>query len=64
MTIKELKKGDYFTKKSIEYPKDSQVWVKGNYDRVERKYECYNFADVNRYCYIPGNKEIFIDFIF
>ena len=64
MTIKQLKQGEYFTKKAIESPKESQVWIRGEYDRELKKYECYNFSDINKFCYIPGNKEVFTEFTF
>ena len=64
MKIKDLKKGNFFTKKNIEYPTDCQVWIRCDYDRNEKKYECVNFADCNKYCYIDGKKEVFIDFTF
>lgn len=64
MTIKDLKCGDYFTRKQIEYPTDRQVWVRGDYDRSMKRYECSRFDDVNEVRYIPGNKEVYTDFIF
>lgn len=64
MTIKELKQGEFFTKKPIEEPKDNQVWVRGEYIRSEKRYECYNWADINRFCYIKGDKEVYTGFTF
>lgn len=64
MTVKELKKGDYFTLKPIEEPKESQVYVRGEYDRSEKKYSCYKFSDVNAERFYKGDKEVFVDFIF
>lgn len=64
MKLKELKKGNFFTKKAIENPKESQVFIRGNYDRTEKKYECVRFSDCNDYFYISGEKEVFIDFCF
>lgn len=64
MTVKDLKKGEYFTKKQIEFPSDRQVWVRGEYDRSEKRYECYRFADVCDICYMSGSKEVYTDFIF
>lgn len=64
MILKELKKGEFFTKKSIEYPKESQVWIKSDYDRTTKKYQIYRFSDVNDVQEMSGNKTIFIDFIF
>lgn len=64
MKLKELKKGDFFTKKAISDPSESQVWVRGDYDRSAKKYDCYKFEDVNVFCQIKGDKEVFCDFIF
>ncbi len=64
MTIKELKKGEFFTLKPIAEPKESQVYVRGEYDRSEKKYECYKFNDMNAFRYYKGDKEIYTDFIF
>lgn len=64
MKIKELKKGDFFTKKPLEYPKDSQVWIRGEYDRSAKKYECHRFDDVNTFCYLSGAREVYNDMIF
>lgn len=64
MKVKELKKGEFFTKKPIEYPTDSQVWVRDEYDRSEKKFLCYNFDDANRWCYLKGDKEVYTELIF
>lgn len=64
MKVKELKKGAYFTKKAIEEPRESQVWVRGEYDRSCGKYECHRFDDVNATCFLPGDREAFVDFVF
>lgn len=64
MKLKELKRGDFFTKKPIAEPKDNQVWIRGEYDRAEKRYECVCFDDANRFCYIKGDKEVFTDFTF
>lgn len=64
MKLKELKKGEVFTKKHITEPKDNQVWIKGDYDRTIKKYECYRWSDVNCFIYVDGNKEIYTEFIF
>lgn len=64
MKIKELKKGDFFTLKNVEYPKESEVYIRGEYDRTEKKYECYKFSDVNSTRMIKGDKEVYTDMIF
>ena len=64
MTIRELKKGEFFTKKPIDAPRESQVWIRGEYDRAEKKYECTRFDDASASCYLKGEKEVFTDFVF
>ena len=64
MTIKELKKGEFFTLKPIAEPKESQVYIRGDYDRSEKKYECIKFNDMNEYRYYKGEKEVYTDFVF
>lgn len=64
MTLKEVKKGDFFTLKDIKYPKENQVYVKSDYDRSTKKYICYAFNDINKFRSIKGDKEVFTDFTF
>ena len=45
MTVKELKRGAFFCKKDISYPAEDQVWIRGEYDRSARRYECTRFSD-------------------
>ena len=64
MKIKDLKKGVFFTKKPIPYPTDSQVYVKGEYDRALNKYECPKFDDISVAIYMKGDAEVYTDFVF
>lgn len=64
MTVKELKKGQFFTLKAIENPTEKQVFIRGDYDREQKKYECVRFDDCNRFRYLKGSAEVFTDFTF
>jgi len=64
MTIKELKKGTYFTLKNIQNPNENQVYIKGEYERTTKKYSCFKFSDTNAERFIAGNKSVFTDFTF
>lgn len=64
MLLKELKKGDYFTLKPLEYPTDKQVFIKGDYDRTSKAYDCGRYDDISYSRYIKGTKEVYTDFIF
>ena len=56
--VKELKKGDFFILKDIEFPNESQVWVRGEYDRASRMYSATNYADMNRERFFKGDNNI------
>lgn len=62
--VKDLKKGTWFTLKPVEYPKDSQVFIKEEYDLSEKKYWASKFSDISDGRYISGNKEVYVDFVF
>lgn len=64
MMLKELKKGEYFTIKPIENPTEKQVYIKGDYDRSAKNYECQRFDDINEFRSFSGNKQVYRDFIF
>jgi hypothetical protein len=64
MTVKQLKKGEYFTRRPIENPTEKQVFIRGEYDRAAKKYECTRFDDICSAVYLSGDKEIFTDFTF
>ena len=63
-TLKELKLGDYFTIKDIENPTENQVYIRGDYERTEKKYSYYKFNDTNSEKFATGTKEVFIGFTF
>ena len=59
MKIKELKKGDFF-----KISENGCVYVRGDYVRDVKKYECYKFNDINSFRQFKGDQEIITDFIF
>ena len=64
MKLKDIKKGDYFTTKNISLPKESQVYVKGDYDFAERCYVCHAFNDINKFRFFKADKIVFQNFTF
>lgn len=62
--LKDVKKGEYFTLKPIEYPSESRVFVRDEYDRETKKFGCYKWSDVNQYTEKKGTTTVYIDFIF
>lgn len=55
-TIKDLKVGDYFKLKP-----NGRVYVRDSYNRSTKKYEYYDFHDVNCLHECKGTKEVITD---
>lgn len=64
MTMKELKKGEWFTLKPIQNPRESQVYIRSDYDPSERKYWATKWSDIGDGKYISGDREVYTDFEF
>ena len=64
MTVKDLKVGAWFTLKPIPEPKDTQVYIRGEYDRSTKKYSCGKFSDISYCRELKGNTPVYTDFIF
>ena len=64
MKLKELKIGDYFTLKSYSEPTEKQVYIRGEYDRAEKKFECGKFSDISYSRLLKGDTEVYTDFTF
>ena len=62
--LKEIKKGDYFTLKEIAEPKESQVYIKGDYDKASKTFSVCKFSDVNSEKFLKSTKEVFTGFTF
>ena len=62
--MKDLKKGEYFTLKKIDHPKESQVYIRGEYDRAEKKYWAEKFDDISAGKYIKPDTRVYTEFIF
>lgn len=64
MKLKELKKGELFTLKPIEEPKESQIFIKDDYDRSEKKYWAGKWSHYGDGRYLDGNREVYTEFTF
>lgn len=63
-TLKEIKNGDLFTLKPIEEPKETQVYIKGDYDRTEKKYNCGKWSDISYSRLLKGSTVVYVNFTF
>lgn len=64
MKLKDLKRGEYFTLKPIAEPKESQVYIKDEYDRSEKKYLCGKFSDISASRLLKPDTVVYTDFTF
>ena len=62
--LKDLKQGEWFTRKPIEEPKESQVFIRRDYIRSDKKYSCERFSDMNSEIFLKGSTIVYTDFIF
>ena len=61
--LRNLKKGTLFTKNEIAYPNESQVWIKGDYVRSMKRFECYRYYDAKVEYMLP-DKIVYTDMTF
>lgn len=64
MKLKDVKQGEFFTLKPISEPTEKQVYIRGEYERSSKKYECTKFSDINSWRYLKGDTDVYTDFIF
>lgn len=64
MTIRDLKKGEYFTLKPIPFPSDRQVYIRDDYDRSERRYLAVRFDDACTSRLLKPDTVVYTDFEF
>ena len=62
--IRDLKKGEWFTLKPIAEPKPSQVLIRDEYDRSERKYTAIYWNDICRSRSLKPSTPVYTDFTF
>lgn len=65
MLLKDLKKGEYFRMVSPSGLLSRETYIKGEYDRSEKKYLCARCSDVyGSGRYMRSNQEISSEFIY
>ena len=65
MLLKDLKKGEYFRMVSPSGLLSRETYIKGDYDRSEKKYLCARCSDVlGSGRYMRSNQEISTEFIY
>lgn len=59
--LRQVKQGDYF--RLADTP-TAPVWVREDYNRSTRKYECYKYNDINHLGEFNGTRLVVTDFIY
>ena len=62
--LKDLKPGEWFTLKPYEEAKESQVYIREEYDREEKKYWCGKFCDTSYCRLLKGSTPVYTEFTF
>lgn len=62
--LKDLKRGEMFTRKPYDAPKDSQVFYRGDFIRGTKKYECQRFSDACDFIMLKGETPVYVGFTF
>ena len=62
--LNELEKNSFFTLKELSNPKESQVYIKGEYDRKSKSFSCVKFSDINSERFIKADKLVYVGFTF
>ena len=57
--LKNVKKGDLFR---LENTENAPIWVKGDYVRSEKEYECWKYEDCMLFVSFRGKKIVFTEF--
>ena len=61
---KDVRSGVFFIKKPIEVSKENQVFISGEYDKSEKKYEITRFSDFCNTAYLKGTTKVYTGFTF
>lgn len=59
--LKDVKKGEFFR---ISPSDTAPVWIRDEYNRSTKKYECYKFDDMNHLGEFGGTRIVIVDFEF
>lgn len=63
--LKDVKITDFFTLKDYgDEPSPDRVYVRGGYDRTERKYDCFKFCDMCDSRLMRGDRIVYVGFTF
>lgn len=62
--LRDLKVGEFFTRKQIENPREEQVLIRCAFDQRSQKYPCQRYSDISDYVNLSGDTLVYTDFVF
>lgn len=60
-SVKAVKKGDFF---KLSNKPNAKVYIRGDYDKSDKTFECQNAEDMNEYRYFKGSKTVYVGFTY
>lgn len=62
--LRDLKVGEFFTRKQIESPREEQVLIRCAFDQASKKYPCQRYSDICSFVNLSGDTLVYTDFVF
>lgn len=66
--LKDVKKGDFFCLNEYDDSQtevdEKKVWIRGDYERSEKKYSCIAFVDHCKEKFIKGDRVVYTEIYF
>lgn len=62
--LRDLKIGEFFTRKQIENPREEQVLIRCAFDQSSKKYACQRYSDISDFVSLSGDTLVYTDFVF
>lgn len=62
--LRDLKIGEFFTRKQIENPREEQVLIRCAFDPQTRKFPCQRYSDISDFVNLSGDTLVYTDFVF
>lgn len=62
--VRDLKQGEWFTRKPIDYPTERQVFIRDFYCREDKKFFCMRWTNISDGILLKGDTIVYTDFFF
>lgn len=56
--LRKVKREEFFRLANSE---TSPLWIRGEYDRSDKRFECYKYDNINHFSEFTGKRLVFVD---